>query len=181
MAGQGWLHSAALTIAVLCAGSVALAQGAAKPAAGFNVNQAIGGKAAYDEHCAACHGADLAGSGPAVALRGPAFLGKWAVRSPARLFSDIRRMPPGQADSLPPTTYANIFAYLLQANGVSAGSQYLPAAEEALSQLSMPAPGAARSGPPPRPPLDGRMGFDVWVGHSDPPSSTLFAARLALA
>ena len=154
MAGQGWLHSAAaLTIAVLCAGSVALAQGAAKPAAGFNVNQAIAGKAAYDEHCAACHGADLAGSGPAVALRGPAFLGKWAGRSPARLFSDIRRMPPGQADSLPPATYANIFAYLLQANGVTAGSQYLPAAEEALSQLAMPAPGAAPGGPPPRPPL----------------------------
>ena len=72
----------AMIVAAVCAGPMALAQGPARPPAGFNVNQAIGGKAAYDEHCASCHGADLAGSGPSAALRGPAFLRKWADQPP---------------------------------------------------------------------------------------------------
>src|SRR5687768_419075 len=82
------------------------AQSAGKPPAGFNVNQAIAGKAAYDLKCGSCHGADLMGSGPALPLRGPAFQRKWADRSPAKLFADIRRMPPGQPDSVPAMTSA---------------------------------------------------------------------------
>jgi alcohol dehydrogenase (cytochrome c) len=69
------------------------------------------------------------------------------------LFSDIRRMPPGQAESLPATTSAAIMAFILQSNGVISGARFLPAVEEALSQLSMPTPGAAPAGAVQRPPV----------------------------
>lgn len=128
-------------------------QAAGKPPAGFNVNQAIAGKAAYDQKCAACHGADLMGAGPALPLRGPAFLRRWADRSPAKLFADVRRMPPGQPDSVPQMTSASIMAFILQSNGVVSGAKFLPPSEEALSQLSMPTPGASPAGAAQRPPL----------------------------
>lgn len=151
-AAAGVLFALAVTTSVQ-AQAQPQAQGPAKPPAGFNVNQAIGGKATYDQKCAACHGEDLMGSGPALPLRGPEFQRKWADRSPAKLFSDIRRMPPGQGESLPAMSYASVMAFILQSNGVLSGARYLPTTEEALSQLSMPTPGAAPAGTVQKEPL----------------------------
>jgi alcohol dehydrogenase (cytochrome c) len=132
-----------ISVGVIClaAATLSLAQQTLRPA-GFNINQAIAGQAAYEEHCAACHGADLTGNGPAVALRGSAFLEKWSGKSADGLFAQIRRMPPGSPDILSSSAAANVFAYVLQSNGMYAGAQTLPATEEALSMLAVPAPGA---------------------------------------
>ncbi len=129
------------------------AQEVARPAAGFTVGQAIAGKAVYDDQCAACHGADLTGAGPSVALRGETFMRKWSGRSIVELFANVRRMPPGRADALDAAAAANALAFLLQSNGIYAGSRALPVTEEALSALSMPLPGSAGPGAAARPPL----------------------------
>ncbi len=126
--------------------SLALAQQVVRPLAGFGVGQAIAGKSVYDANCATCHGSDLTGAGPAVALRGTAFMQKWAGQPANLLFAQVRRMPPGQPNALSPAESASALAYILQSNGIYSGAKSLPAVEEALSMLAVPAPGSATPG-----------------------------------
>jgi alcohol dehydrogenase (cytochrome c) len=140
--------TAALALMLSCfegAGSGAMAQQSASGMASFNVAQTIGGKPAYDAHCASCHGADLSGAGPAVALRGPAFMDKWANKPANELFAAVRRMPPGEPDAVTAAEAASIIAFMLQSNGLPAGSQPFPAAAEPLSRLTVPAAGSTKA------------------------------------
>lgn len=117
----------------LLAGSAAVALGmvaaAQEPAAGgsFTVDQATSGKAAYDRRCAGCHLKDLSGStGPGLA--GQSFLDGWGNKRASEFFELIKStMPQGGESSLTNEEYVNIVAYILQANGHSAGAQELRA------------------------------------------------------
>lgn len=102
------------------AGELAFGQGAA---GFFTRGQAEAGRGAYEEQCAACHQADLAGATDAPALAGASFLNVWGKRPIASLYSKIHAsMPYGRGGSLDPSTYDAIVSYILYVNGVAPGA-----------------------------------------------------------
>ncbi|MGH8144514.1 MAG: PQQ-binding-like beta-propeller repeat protein [Steroidobacteraceae bacterium] len=91
----------------------------------FTAVQVQRGQEFYTQTCAACHGAELAGA-VAPALKGESFRHDWGDESPMTLLSYIQaQMPPTAAGTLPASTVADLGAYLLQANGYSAGATAL--------------------------------------------------------
>jgi alcohol dehydrogenase (cytochrome c) len=101
-------------------GAAVLAQPAASP---FTAAQAEAGRAAYAANCAACHQANLAGSGEQPALAGPQFMAAWGRRTTKEFYDDIRaQMPYGRPGSLEPAVYQNITAFVLSANGAKPGT-----------------------------------------------------------
>jgi alcohol dehydrogenase (cytochrome c) len=96
------------------AGLVALQ---AAPALAFTSEQAAAGRAAYEQRCAACHGANLRQL-PNALLAGPEFLARWGNRATNELIAQTRStMPPDDPGGLAEQTYSSIAAYLFQANG----------------------------------------------------------------
>lgn len=89
----------------------------------FTAEQAARGKAAYAQSCAACHGADLNGTGPNPTLVGAAFRQRWHNLTPDGLFGYIAgQMPLNAPGSLDPQTYADMATYIFQANGLNPGA-----------------------------------------------------------
>ncbi len=96
------------------------------PAGPFTAQQAAAGRAAYQANCAACHQADLTGRNEAPQLAGADFIRVWGGRTAGALVTYIQAsMPPGNPGGLGPEAYANIGAFILQANGAVPGSQTL--------------------------------------------------------
>jgi alcohol dehydrogenase (cytochrome c) len=88
----------------------------------FTAEQVARGKAAYAASCAACHGADLNGSGTNPALVGPIFRQRWHDLSPDGLFGYIAgQMPLNAPGSLDPKAYSDLATYIFQANGWKPG------------------------------------------------------------
>jgi alcohol dehydrogenase (cytochrome c) len=114
----------------------------------FTPAQAVAGKAAYQRNCANCHGASVDDGNSAPPLRGAAFLGKYAGKSAADLFTYVStKMPPGNPGSLGGAEYAQIIAYVLQQNGFSTGRKEFAADAAALASVTIPAPlGGGRGG-----------------------------------
>lgn len=80
------------------------------------------GRAAYQQNCAGCHGANLSDGEFAPPLKGAAFLGKWNGATAEALDQYVRNsMPPANAGKLDPAVYSAVVSYLLEANGVSRG------------------------------------------------------------
>ena len=113
----------------------------------YTEEQAKRGLVAYDAHCASCHQPDL--SGYRSILKGARFLSEYREASVYRLFDKIRStMPRGAAGSLSDETYANIVAYLLQANGFPAGA---PGDDELTVDRMAAIRVTGRNGPEPAP------------------------------
>lgn len=94
----------------------------------YTDEQADAGVAAYEQHCAACHGRTLAGGTGGPALSGAAFSTRWAGRDMGSLISLITNsMPPGGSSQLLPGDFLNITAHMLRSNGVRAGATPLAA------------------------------------------------------
>jgi alcohol dehydrogenase (cytochrome c) len=152
-----WLIGAA-GAAIL--GTVAFGQGAAGP---FTQAQVDGGRAAYNENCAQCHNPDLSGTNAAPQLGGSAFFGAWSKRTTAELFNKISKtMPAGRGGSLDEATYTAITAYVLHANGATAGAAaFTPATSvdigsiasgKLAADVTTPPRAAAQAGAPARDP-----------------------------
>ena len=121
--GFAWLIGAAVLSIVGPWAAGSYAQSRLQPGP-FTSAQASAGRAAYAASCAGCHEANLAGSGDQPPLAGPSFMATWGARSTRDLYDDIRsQMPYGKGDSLDPTTYQNIVAFILLANGAQPGDQ----------------------------------------------------------
>ncbi len=121
------LLSSSIATIVLGAG-LAAAQQAMAP---YTAAQATQGRSEYIANCASCHQANLSGGGEAPSLAAGNFMKSWGGKSTRELFSYIRSaMPLGRGGSLPDTTYANIVAFLLQANGATAGGTQLTASTD---------------------------------------------------
>jgi alcohol dehydrogenase (cytochrome c) len=116
-------------IGLLVASLIAATAHAQQPAS-FTTEQAAAGLAAYRTHCASCHLTDLAGANEARPLAGPAFMGTWSERTVQQLLLYTQvTMPqaPGIPNSLGEETYADITAFILQANGAQPGAENLTA------------------------------------------------------
>jgi alcohol dehydrogenase (cytochrome c) len=112
------LRSAVALAALMLPATTALA---------FTSEQATAGRVAYEQTCATCHGANLRLL-PNALLAGNEFVGRWGNRATNDLIAQARStMPPDNPGGLPAETYASIVAYLLQANGGSAGENAIDA------------------------------------------------------
>src|ERR1700686_2487487 len=88
----------------------------------FTSDQAAAGNAAYAQNCATCHGVNLDDGEFAPPLRSASFIGKYAGKPAADLFTyTSTKMPPGNPGSLGGPVYAQILAYILQQNGLPTG------------------------------------------------------------
>jgi cytochrome c553 len=109
----------------------------------FTAEQAARGKTMFATTCATCHGADLSGgSGPV--LRGDIFLNHWMEGSLDALSAKVKSMPPNRAN-LGDNAYADLVAFLLDANAFPAGAQELKT--DAVSNVQI----QGKNGPAPVP------------------------------
>jgi mono/diheme cytochrome c family protein len=113
--------------------------------------QARRGQAQFEQHCAACHRQDLGGlAGPA--LKGDRFLDQWREFPLEVLVNDMRaQMPQRNPGALPLNAYVDIAAYLLEANGLPAGSEELT--PDVASKVRFVGPGGSKPLPTSSPAL----------------------------
>ena len=114
--------------AVFLGGGLAMAQQTMGP---FTADQAQRGRADYAANCASCHLGNLTGGGEAPSLAAGNFMKSWGGKSTKELYAYIHSaMPLGKGGSLSDTTYGNIVAFLLQANGATPGGTALSPATD---------------------------------------------------
>jgi alcohol dehydrogenase (cytochrome c) len=113
----------------------AFGQGAAGP---FTQAQLDAGRQGYAANCAQCHNPDLSGTNDAPQLAGDAFMGAWKGRTTAALYNKISKtMPAGRGGSLDEATYTSITAFILHANGATAGSTaFTPATATGIGAIA---------------------------------------------
>ena len=119
------LAAAALMVPV---GAVAASaqQGQAVGQTTYTAEQAAAGGETYQAACAACHLVTLLGSGEAPPLMGPNFQTVWGSRTASELLEYMRAaMPPEAPGSLSEEETSAVLAYIIQENGVGAGSDPL--------------------------------------------------------
>jgi len=101
--------------------------------------QAARGKELHATNCAACHGEDLAGSGPMPALAGEEFLANW--KTLGDLFEKTHSsMPANAPGSLTEKETSDILAYMLSASKFPAGATELESTQDALAKVTIEKP-----------------------------------------
>lgn len=137
------LWGAAVFLAVLSAGPVAAQTRRTVWDGVFTAEQAARGRATFAATCAPCHGANLIG-GSHTALKGDAFVSHWMEGSLGALFNHVKSMPPNRANLGDPA-YADLVAFILEANAFPAGARELNA--EAMPDIQI----QGKNGPAPVP------------------------------
>ncbi len=159
----------AIAVHVAIAGSALAPLGAAlateAPIGVYTAAQAQAGQADYATNCAACHGAAL-GGGAGPALTGNAFMGSWGQKTTAELYEYLSKsMPAGSPGSLSASTYAEITAFMLEANGAKPGPQPFAAGTAvALASIAngQPAAGLQIDGAAPTPQRTAQSPAEHW-------------------
>ena len=130
-----WLLALCLIVRWSAASETALGQSVRVGV--YTAEQALRGQQQYDVFCSGCHGPDLEGAGVDVpALADTAFVRKWSGRSLRDIFDLIKMsMPENAPGSLGDRAYADLLAYILQANGLPAGPVTLEADRERLATI----------------------------------------------
>ena len=104
----------------------------------YTEEQAKRGRRAFQRDCTECHGEDLRGGEAAPGLMGREFIGFWSDSSVGELFQLTREtMPEESPGGLSDKTYADILAYMLQANKFPAGDSELETAVERLLRIGI--------------------------------------------
>ncbi len=93
----------------------------------FTADQAAAGRAVYQASCSSCHLPDLAGRNEAPQLAGANFMTAWRGRSTRELFEYVSATMPPTGANLSAEQYLAVTAFILQANGIPAGSDPLTA------------------------------------------------------
>ncbi len=102
----------------------------------YTAEQAKRGETLYKENCAACHGEDLAGSGPMPALAGNDFVANW--KTVGDLFEKTHSsMPASAPGSLSEQQTSDIIAFMLSKSNFPAGTTELAAKQDALMQIKI--------------------------------------------
>ena len=92
----------------------------------YTEEQAERGRRDYSRHCKECHGEDLRGGETAAALVGKELVSFWSEASVGVLFEEIREtMPEENPGALSDQDYADILAFLFQANKFPDGEEAL--------------------------------------------------------
>jgi cytochrome c5 len=135
------LRSAGLIVAAATAFAAVLAPPLAaqmRPPT-YSAEQADRGQASYRHWCQTCHGSDLTNGefgGPP--LKGSWFNSHWGQGNVGVLFGYVKGvMPPDNPGGLNDTTYVDILAFILQANGYPAGKDELPPDVSALGSMTL--------------------------------------------
>ena len=146
---------AVLTAAVLLGGSTLLyAQGATSLRSAwsgvYTTAQADKGKALFADNCAKCHGGTLDGNDEIPPLKGSHFMADWESQTVAELIQRVHgTMPMDNPGKLNTESSTAVVAYLLQQNGMPAGSAPISdgtAAQtriDAVRPANIPAPAAS--------------------------------------
>jgi mono/diheme cytochrome c family protein len=122
--------SAAALATVVAQGPVSVLDGV------YTTAQAERGHVAYEARCIQCH-EGLEADGPG--LLDKAFLDRWREDTLEPLFTFMKTTMPGNTPgSLDPRVYADILAFLLEANGLPAGTRELGAEMAGSIQLVGP-------------------------------------------
>ncbi|MCW2370574.1 c-type cytochrome [Sphingobium sp. B11D3D] len=131
------------TAPLLAAALTALAAIAATPPSAstrdgvYTAAQAEAGARLYATRCAMCHGRALEGTFEIPGL-GDRFMAHWSNAPLSNLHEYVgRAMPQFAPGSLTPDDTTNIIAFLLQANGLPAGSAALPSEAGALARITV--------------------------------------------
>jgi len=102
----------------------------------YTAEQAKRGEALYKDNCAACHGEDLAGSGPMPALAGADFIGNW--KTVGDLFEKTHTsMPASAPGSLSEQQTSDILAFMFSKSNFPAGTTELSAKQDELAQIKI--------------------------------------------
>jgi len=102
----------------------------------YTADQAKRGETLYKENCAACHGEDLAGSGPMPALAGNDFIANW--KNVGDLYEKINTsMPASAPGSLSPQQTTEIVAFMLAKSNFPAGQAELSVKQDELTQIKI--------------------------------------------
>ncbi|HXD72231.1 MAG TPA: cytochrome c [Vicinamibacterales bacterium] len=95
----------------------------------------------YSMQCAACHDAQLAGSGTAPALAGTDFMANWKDENVGSLFERIRAtMPADNPGSLKRDQVSDLIAFILNFNKFPLAQADLPTETESLKAIKIVAP-----------------------------------------
>ena len=106
----------------------------------FTDAQVKKGNEVYQQQCAACHDAQLAGSGTAPALAGTDFSANWKDETVGSLFERIRAtMPADNPGSLQRPQVAELVAFILNFNKYPVGQTDLATDFEALKTIKITA------------------------------------------
>lgn len=105
----------------------------------FTAEQVVQGRVAYDHNCKDCHGSSLDnGEFGGAPLRGSYFHKKWGSGSVAALYGYMKaKMPPDRPGALSDKVYADLVAFVLDANGYKPGDRPLPANVDAQLPMSL--------------------------------------------
>jgi mono/diheme cytochrome c family protein len=130
---------AALSVAGVAAGTSALyAQGMTHSIwEGVYTNaQADKGKQLFSDNCAKCHGGTLDGNDEIPALKGSHFMADWESQSVADLINRVHStMPMDDPGKLSTPSATLVVSYLLQQNGMPAGSAELTDGTAAATRI----------------------------------------------
>ena len=86
-----------------------------------------------------CHGTNLSNGQFGAPLKGTYFRSRWQGRSAAELYTiAYATMPPDNPMTLAKQDYADLVAYILQANAMHAGERELPADSDKLMEMKLP-------------------------------------------
>src|SRR4030095_14390738 len=97
--------------------------------------QAKRGEMLYKDQCAACHGDDLAGSGPSPPLASTDFVKNW--KNLGDLFDKIHMsMPASSPGSLTEAQVADVISYILSVGKYPSGATELEPKMEPLMQIT---------------------------------------------
>jgi quinoprotein glucose dehydrogenase len=114
------------------AGATSVTQGV------YTADQAKRGQMLYTENCAACHGDDLAGSGPMPPLAGNEFLASWKDKTVGDLFEKTHSsMPASAPGTLSEQQTSDIIAYMLSVGKFPAGTTELAPKMEPLMTIKI--------------------------------------------
>jgi len=104
----------------------------------YSASQAADGATLYTRSCIECHGATLRGGEGGPALVGPGFWSKWAGQSLGALYQiTASTMPVNNRGGFSPAQYASLIAFMLQQNGLPAGTNAMPADAAQLVQIKL--------------------------------------------
>ena len=106
----------------------------------YSSAQAAHGQTLYRQACGSCHGESLDGGEHAPTLKGAAFWQEWNQQKARMLYRRIiSTMPLDDPGSIPEKDVIDIVAYVLQSNGLPAGSKAIESANE-LNDITLERP-----------------------------------------